>query len=478
MFDSADLSRRQFCLAGITLSAHGFLGKSCDAQTASGDQSGEESILVVGAGVAGLAVARELKARGFQVTVLEGRNRIGGRVWTTKLGDQPVDLGAQWLEGIKGNPIVELCREFHIDHQVTEYDYRKYRIYDSAGRLIDAQTVRRVSEKVEAILKGTERLNRQRLKKDQPDLSVADALKAVGAGKDVMEQDLLLFQWMLGWKVDIQDAEDNERLSLRHYCNEGEQGTFQGGDWLFPRGYGQVPEGLAAGLEIKLQHKVLKIDYAEQGVTATTDRGVFRADRAVVTLPLGVLKNRAVEFVPALPAKKLDAVKALGMGVANKVVLRFDKPFWPEEPEYFGYAGQDRGQFVEWVNLYRYTGKPILSLWSQGDAARALEKQTDEQVVDRAMAVMRKIHGVRATDPVGALVSRWQSDPFTVGSYSHMAIGSSLAHCDALAEPVMDRLFFAGEATERVHIGTVHGAFLSGIRESRRIAACAKATVN
>src|SRR5262249_22885193 len=93
---SPGLNRRQFCRTGMVATASACLGDG--RETPAAERGGGESVLVVGAGVAGLAAARELKARGYRVTVLEGRDRIGGRVWTTQLGDQPVDLGAQWLE--------------------------------------------------------------------------------------------------------------------------------------------------------------------------------------------------------------------------------------------------------------------------------------------------------------------------------------------------------------------------------------------
>jgi monoamine oxidase len=463
-------SRRQFLKTGLLIPAYCLWWDYRDSWASRSEDRPGETILVIGAGISGLAAARELKSRGYRVTVLEGRDRIGGRVWTSRLGDQPVDLGAQWLEGVEKNPITALCQEFKIVQHPTAYDHRKYVVYDAAGQRIDEQTAKRLSAQALAALRATRQLNRRLLNEKKPDISVAEALQQVGAAKGTSPQERRFIDWVLSWKVDIQDAEDNERLSLRHYWGEDENNSFGGGYRLFPQGYGQVADGLARGLAIKFKHKVLKIQHTGNGVTVTTDQGAFQADRAVVTFPLGVLKASTVEFSPALPKRKLAAIKGLGMGVANKVVLRFEKVFWPSDVEYFGYAAETRGRFGEWVNLHSYTRQPILSLWSQGDAARNLEQLTDAKVVDQAMAVLRKVHGKQATDPTGALVTRWQSDPFAGGSYSHLALSSAPGQLDALAEPVGDRLFFAGEATERVHHATVHGAFLSGLREAKRIA--------
>ena len=109
---------------------------------------------------------------------------------------------------------------------------------------------------------------------------------------------------MVGWKVDIQDAEDNERLVARRLFSgtKEEQETFDGGNWLFPRGYGQVADRLAEGLDIKLQHKVRKVEYTEKGVTATR-QGCIRSDRAVVTLPWACSRTAASSSLPPCPRR-------------------------------------------------------------------------------------------------------------------------------------------------------------------------------
>ncbi len=162
------------------------------------------------------------------------------------------------------------------------------------------------------------------------------------------------------------------------------------------------------------------------------------------------------------------------MGVANKVVLSFAEPFWPEDVHYLGYASEQEGEFVEWLNVYRYTKAPILSLWSHGDYAREMERHSDADLVERTMKVIRKGFGSAVPDPKGSLVSRWGSDPFAGGSYSSLPVGATYDDFDALGAPVGERLFFAGEATNRQHYGTVHEAFLSGVREARSIASVAR----
>jgi monoamine oxidase len=169
-----------------------------------------------------------------------------------------------------------------------------------------------------------------------------------------------------------------------------------------------------------------------------------------------------------LPKAKTEAIGRVGFGVASKVVLRFPRAFWPKT-EFLAYTSETSGQFVEWANLARHTSAPILSIWSHGDYARGLEKLKDAEIVAQAMQVIRKMFGADTKEPVAHLITRWASDPAAGGSYSNLPVGSAAQDYDVLAEPVGERLFFAGEATSRNHAASVHGAYLSGLREARRI---------
>ena len=478
-----NLRRRDFLgAAAAALSTLPLIGRARRASAAAAN----ESILVIGAGVAGLSAARELSDRGYRVTVLEGRDRIGGRVHTTDLGDQPVDLGAQWLEGVRGNPLAKLVKGFGID--VVPTHYNSFRLYDEGGTTVDRMEAMRIQGRVAGPLRETLALDGRLRAAGKPDITMAEALEQSGLYKDLDPQERRLIDWSVGWWIEASEAEDLERLSLRNYWAVDEPDGFEGGVMAFPKGYGQVPKRLAKRLDIKLGHTVKRIEVREAGdggssnatssananadsapVVVTTDQGEFKADRVICTLPLGVLKAGTVEFVPGLPEAKRDAIEKLGFGIAQKVVLRFEKAFWPDDIDFLCYASSTKGKFIEGSSSVPVTGKPILSMWSQGDAARRLESLSDEEAVREAMEVLRSIFDKDATDPVNSIVTRWSADPFTRGVYSHMRVGSSYDHFDALAEPIGDRLFFAGEATERVHMATVHGAYLSGLREAKRV---------
>ena len=215
---------------------------------------------------------------------------------------------------------------------------------------------------------------------------------------------------------------------------------------------------------------VERIEHGPAGVRVLTQRGAFAADRAIITLPLGVLKSGQVEFSPPLPTKKIDALRRLGMGVLDKLILRFPACFWPRESEWLEHAGERTGEWALFFNLFKHIGQPVLVAFNSGRFARALEEAPDHQIVEQCLAVLRTMFGPAVPSPESWLVTRWASDPFSLGSYTYVPAGGSGADMDALAEPVGGRLHFAGEATSRAQYATVQGAFFSGFRAAGEIA--------
>jgi monoamine oxidase len=183
----------------------------------------------------------------------------------------------------------------------------------------------------------------------------------------------------------------------------------------------------------------------------------------VVTFPLGVLKNNGVRFDPPLPAKKQNAIDRLEMGVLNKVYLKFPTVFWDEEEEAISYVGERVGEWCDWLNLAPYINEPVLMAFHGGAKGFTIEEFSDAEIIAGAMKTLRVIYGDAIPEPVGYVITRWGKDPFTFGSYSCIPPFASGADYDALAAPVDDVLYFAGEATNREYPSTVHGAYMSGI---------------
>lgn len=418
------------------------------------------SILVIGAGIAGLAAARELQSKGFKVTVLEGRNRLGGRIHTERSLGFPVDLGAAWIHGIKNNPLHKLAQEYQIPLKPTNYE--NFLVYGSNNKPVAETEL----EKGESLY--TRLLDRTKSKAENldEDISILEAVQRLLKQEKLTPQQKKLFKWFLNSEIVLESGADLEALSIWEW-NEDE--AFGGGDSLFPGGYDQIIQRLAKGLDIQLQQKVIAVEYGNKGVTVKSDRGTFQADAAVITLPLGVLKSGTVKFSPPLPKSKQAGIDRLAMGVLNKVVLKFPKIFWPSDRDGIGYLNPPEKELSYFLNFRHYTTAPVLIALSAGNFGRSLEAVSEKEIAEKAMIRLRQVYGNGIPNPDAVVRTRWNSDPFSVGSYSYMPVGSTSRDLSVLAEPVAGRLFFAGEATSRQYPATTHGAFLSGIRESDRI---------
>ncbi len=418
----------------------------------------DESIIIVGAGAAGLGAAESLREGGHRkITILEARERVGGRVWTSRAwGDAPMDMGASWIHGTRGNPITRLAREAGVETRATDYDDMTLFGRDGAplGEA-EQRELTRLGAKLYRVINSRPRKGAKTLR---------DSVDAAFAGRPARERALV--DHLLSAMVEGDLAEDADRLAPDAYLF-GE--SFGGGDVLFPGGYGAVFAPRFEKFDILTGHVVKAIQLEAAGVTVVTDRGDFRADRVVVTLPLGVLQRGSVRFDPALPEAKRSAIAALGMGCLNKLYLRFPEPFWQNDVQGFGYLGPEAGQWGAWLNMSYHIEPPILVAFNSGSFAREIEGWSDRAIVDDAMRVLRRIHGRKIPDPEGFQITRWASDPYAFGSYSTLRPGAGKATAEALAEPVGRRIFFAGEATSSDYPSTVHGAYLSGLREAGRV---------
>jgi monoamine oxidase len=244
---------------------------------------------------------------------------------------------------------------------------------------------------------------------------------------------------------------------------------FEGNDAIFVQGFKVITEFLANGLNIELGQIAKEIQWHESQVRVITGSSEFVADHVIVTIPLGVLQEKLVRFQPDLPSKKLEAIDKLGMGLLNKCYLRFDKAFWPDDVDWLEYISPKHGEWTEWVSFQQVAKQPILLGFNSADRARELESWSDQEIVADAMETLRNIFGEDVPAPIDYQITRWGKDPFSLGSYSFNALGSTPDMRRVLAEPLGIKVFFAGEATERDYFGTAHGAYLSGLCAAKKI---------
>ena len=474
------------------------------------------AVVVVGAGLAGLQCARQLLSFGHRVVVVEARDRPGGRVFTKKLSgvdartskkhEAVAETGGSIVTGSDGNPLSVLARQLgarcvpireacpmylertgggKVDDDV---DDKVFEAYNGPGGALEGVNELRQSMGAEAnavTLGGAlERVRREKL---------SDKIaNSAGAEND-------LWHWHLA-NLEFANATRLDTLSLGQWDQDDPYEFGGDHEWL-PRGNSRVVAALARDVPIFYDVAVKTVETfsppREDAETTSpprvrvvaSDGRAFLADAAVVTVPLGVLKRGDVTFAPPLPERKRRAIENLGFGVLNKVLLLFPFAFWDaEDADAFGYVnacdeghggGLRRGRYFM---FYSYAGTELsggatLVALVAGDAALSMEtSETDEECAAGAMRALRDIFAAsrEVPDPVDVAVTRWGADPYARGSYSNISPRGTGDDYDALAEPVADALFFAGEATSRTHPATMHGAFLSGNREAARVHAALK----
>ncbi len=418
-------------------------------------------VVVVGAGVAGLAAAKELVARGSSVTVLEARDRVGGRVWTDRSLGAAVDLGATWIHGATANPIEALAKTLGLATRTT--DYTSVSLFDAPGTRLSDSELAAIDSELEALLGEVESYGGSQ----GSDVTVEAALQAVLGGEALTAAERRALDWAVAARVELPPGVDAAKLSVWNLLAEPE-GT-GGEDLLFPAGYDAIPTYLAAGLDVRLGTVVERIVEEPGRVVVHSSAGLFEAEHVIVTLPLGVLKAGKVAFSPELSERKRGAIDRLAMGALNKLALAFESPFWGPEREFVGYMSSLRGEFPVMLDLSAATSVPVLVAFTAGRFDDALTSDAD--ALARVMNVLRAMYGASVPDPSAFVRTRWQADPHALGSYSYVPVGASFDDLDILAEPAGERILFAGEATYRQDYGTVHGAYLSGLREADRIAA-------
>lgn len=422
-------------------------------------------VIVVGAGVAGLAAARALVLAGQDVVVLEARDRIGGRTWTDAALGVPVDLGASWIHGVDGNPLWELASAFGMDTvEFTvgsfQFDGRPIAWHDPAGaRVADAAAASFVDD-----LRTVDRLLDGAVATAAPGVTYADA------GETVLSS--------LGWSGD-RAARVREYLAHRSedLCGAPvadldahglEEEHVAGDEVVFPGGYGQYAAALAEGLDVRTDVVVTEVDQNDERVLVTTaDGSEYCAAQVIVTVPLGVLQAGDVTFSPPLSPPLLGAMDRLGFGVYDKVFLRFPTRFWGSDwvIRQQGSAGVD---WHSWYDMSRATGEPVLAALVGGAGARRLEQLSDDAIVAEGLAALRWMFGEAVPVPEAVRITRWAADPFAHGSYSYLHVGASPADHDLLGTPD-GRVQLAGEATWGDDPATVHGALLSGLRAAGRV---------
>lgn len=423
--------------------------------------------VVVGAGISGLAAAAKLTAEGQSVIVLEARDRVGGRLHTEREGGRITDLGASWIHGIENSPLYEATRA--IGMETAEFTMGSYQaggrpvVYfgPDGSKLDEAQTEAFIADV--AAFEG----------------ALATVIAELDAGvsyADAVDLALGIFGWSPDRAQRVREyhghrSEEQYGVTARLLDAHGlDDDAIEGDEVVFPEGYDRLAAALADGLDVRLDHEVTRVEWGESGVVLATTRGAFEADRAVVTVPVGVLKSGSPIFEPPLSEPVAGALDRLEMNAFEKIFLRFSEVFWDPRAYAIRRQGEAAAWWHSWYNLTALHGEPTLLTFAAGDCARETREWSDEAIVASVMERLREIYGASIPDPVHAHITRWQDDEWARGSYAYMTLGSVPEDHEALATPLAGGVLqFAGEATWQDDPATVTAALLSGRRAAVRV---------
>ncbi len=324
------------------------------------------NVTVVGAGASGIACARSLRDSGFDVQVVEARDRIGGRVWSETLDGVPAEMGASWIHGVTGNPLVGLAERAGVATLPFAYDYN----------FVDAQQ-RRLALSGEAQV-------RRGLRSFKGGYAES-ATASVGSLFPLRQGPGLA--WALAYEITHEFAADPDELSVLGR-REGEY--VLGGDRIVAGAYSKLFDAVLGDITLKTSSVVTAVELDRSGAIVELEDGErLRCDAVVLTVPIGVLKGGSIDFRPGLPNVNRVAIERLGAGVMDKLWLSFDEAFWPADAELFQWIDPGRpGLWAEWVNGNHYLDKPLLLGFNAGSIARDFGRKSDQQVLESAMVTL------------------------------------------------------------------------------------------
>ena len=417
-------------------------------------------VLIIGAGAAGLAAAEVLARENVGVTLLEARERIGGRIFTatSHTGDLPIELGAEFVHGAK-NDVWQVVRAAKLETQ--EVPGQHWQIVD--GLL---QPGNQSWAEIEKIL--------SKINTKAPDLDFCSFLDGIPGLSSMTRRFALDY-------VEGFHAADSARVSIHSLARaeaaaEADEGTRQFRlakgyrvmlDWFWDR---TTRLGVQAHLGTIVDSIQWERGQVEVEARTRDGRERFSARQALVTLPLGVLQEQGVGgvvFIPRITPKEA-AIRALAMGHVIKLTFQFRARFWPIEN--FGFIHALGSLFPTWWSDERGL---LLTAWAGGPRALQLSREGSEAVQAAAVRVLADIF---RTDPkriadliIGVYHHDWTHDPFALGAYSYTPAGADQMAAQ-LGAPLDGTLFFAGEATDlRGEQGTVHAALASGQRAAKEM---------
>lgn len=421
-----------FSLGGLLIPST--LLSSCRKENLFEDINFSGTVIIIGAGAAGLYAGYLLKSKGIDFKILEASNKIGGRMGKLNgFADYTIDTGAQWLHG-QNNLLADLIKSKNVKTTLDDSELS----YWFTNQIVN-------SLPKDPFIFEEENL---------PDVSFKDYAHQQGFGN---EYDNIV-------EAIAGDQGASASLLSASWNSKDEENWVSGDeDFKFEKSYFDfLEEYIAQPIldKISLNTAVQSIDYSADKIIIKDGNNVAHsADKVIVTVPISILKLNEIDFIPKLPSEKTDAFAKFGMGPGMKVFLKFSTKFYEDVL----YGGSTCGAYVN-DTLGKSTSDNILLAFIMGDQAANLHALgSDTAITNALLQELDLIYNGQATASfIASSVFDYTSKPYIKGAYGFSTIGMGNARAVA-AQPVDQKLYFAGEAMNiNGHHQTVHGAVESG----------------
>ena len=407
--------------------------------------SPDVDVAIVGAGAAGLGAARTLAAQGKTFVLLEASHRIGGRGYTEEImPGVPFDLGCHWMHSASLNPFVEIADEFGMAYTKDGFE----RGIHSNGAWGSDEELAELDEFYER-----QQVKMRKSAEEGDDCSFYEATERE-------------HRWtpFFDYFCSLDASADVDQISVVDFAAYNDTDE----NWPLKDGYGTLLSQVGAEIPVSLNSAVRSIDWSGGCVVLETAKGTVTAGRVVLTVSNGILAAGDIRFTPDLPDWKHQAVAGLPIGNYNRIGIAFDRDvFGPGASSGFTTDAVDGVPMAMSIRPFGYNY--VVGITS-GRFADWLERAGQQASIDYVEKKLQAVFGTDITKHVSAtIVTAWGGDPWVRGAYSAALPGQSHQR-SRLAEPLEDRIYFAGEATSTDAYATAHGAYLSGISAAETIA--------
>lgn len=457
-------------------------------------------VIVLGAGISGLGAGQTLKIAKENFVILEGSDRVGGRINTVEMinlknggTSERVDAGAQWLHGYQ-NELFKFAKKHNLirpeESEEAEGDYIR-----EDGFKFDEFLVKKVDFKIGQLLEECEELV---TKKSNPDFKFPTSIAEYVNEKfrknfvenlemdDEKIQALQLLDWHRKFQIIDNSCLHFHDISAKDWGNysfNGEDSQTHINVW---NGMSSVVEKLYEELsnEIKLNKLVELIHWRNNKIfIQCRDGSAYGTNNLICTFSVGFLKENHLQlFQPPLPIEHQNVIDKIGFGTINKIFLHFEHRWWDEEWKGLQMLWEkDHDDHSHWTKFISgfdvvHPGNNTLLGWIGGRGALEIEKLDDHVIADECIKIIRKfLKRPEIPDPNLMFCSRWHSNELIGGAYSYTSRETDdIENWErVLAQPIVNDdtklILLAGEATHPEFFSTIHGAYSSGINQAKNI---------